>query len=157
MMTREEIDLREKIADEIIEASNASENNGNTTVAMRRAAGIVRWSINHNAICPCSLCSRFQIKSCADKSNHRRISAEEAQTFMNRQECGDGPWECGWCNHGKNEWKISELLWDIENEFAISPCCHTEATEALELPEEDDFDQLKEDNDNYRCSITGRM
>jgi len=157
MMSREEIDLREKIANEIIEASNASENNGNTTVAMRRAAGIVRWEINHNAICPCSRCLKFQIKSCADKSNHRRITAEEAQIFMKRQECENGAYDCGWCNHGKNEWKITELLWDIENEFAITPCCHTEATEALELPEKDEYDQQKEDNQNYRESITGRM
>jgi hypothetical protein len=38
---------------------------------------------------------------------------------------------CGYCNFGRNEWSITQMLFDLENEMAVTPCCHTEATEAL--------------------------
>jgi hypothetical protein len=151
-MKRAEIDLREQLAAEIEKAAN-----GNSD--MLRAIGIIRTPLNHNSICPCSRCSKFDIKSCSDDcSKHRKITLQEATRFAEVQYIDpEDEFYCGWCNHGKNEWKITELLFDIENEFAITPCCHTEATEALEIPEEDEHDQHREDEQNYRYSVTGRL
>jgi hypothetical protein len=63
---------------------------------------------------------------------------------------------CEWCNNGQNEWKITELLFDIENEFPLTPCCHTEATEALDIPEAEEDNQRREDEQSYRYSVLGR-
>ena len=153
-LKRAEIDLREKIAEEIMQA--AANSNGDLRVS--HAVGIVRAPINHSAICPCSLCDKWQIKSCSDDCNkHRRITQEEAQRFAKVQYIKpEDAFDCGWCNQGKNEWKITELLFDDENEFPITPCCHTEATEALEIPEREEDDQRREDEASYRYSVVGR-
>jgi predicted sulfurtransferase len=153
-MKREEIDLREKIAAEI-EAAAA---NSDGKWAMMRAIGIVRFPINHNTICPCSLCDKWVVKSCTDECDkHRRITQEEAQRFAEIQHIKPtDAFDCGWCNSGRNTWAITELLWDMENEFAVTPCCHTEATEALDIPEEED-NQRQEDEMSYRYSVTGRL
>jgi hypothetical protein len=152
-LKRAEIDLREKIAAEIMEA--AAKSDGQLRVS--HAVGIVRAPINHNSICPCSLCDKWEIKSCTDScSKHRRITIQEATRFAEIQYVNPtDEFTCDWCNHGQNEWKITELLFDIENEFPITPCCHTEATEALDIPEPDD-DQRREDEESYRYSVVGR-
>ena len=157
-MKRAEIDLREKIAAEIEAAMANLILNKDTELTFNTAIGIVRTPINHNLICPCSLCVKWEIKSCSDDCNkHRKITIAEAAQFAKIQyvELTD-KFECGWCNQGKNEWEITELLFDIENEFAITPCCHTEATEALNIPEQEENDQRKEDEASYRYSVTGR-
>jgi hypothetical protein len=154
-LKRAEIDLREQIAAEI-EAAAA---NSDGKWAMMRAIGIVRAPLNHNSICPCSLCDKkWEIKSCSDECNkHRRITEEEVQEFAKIQYINpEDKFDCGWCNRGQNEWKITELLYDIENEFAITPCCHTEATEALDIPEPED-DTRKQEELDYRYSVTGRL
>ena len=150
-MKRAEIDLREKIAAEIEKAANGDRD-------MLRAAGVVRTPINHNLICPCSLCVKWEVKSCSDDCNkHRKISMTETQRFYDTLDLPAGAYTCGWCNNGQNEWRIHELLYDIENDFPITPCCHTEATEALELPENEEYNQRKEDEASYRYSVTGRL
>ena len=154
-MNREEIDLREKIAAEI-EAAAA---NGDGKWAMTRAIAVVRAPLNHNAICPCSLCNKWPIKSCSDACNkHRKITQEEAEELAKIQGVKSSEeFICGWCRNGQNEWKMTELLWDIENEFPITPCCHTEATEALDLPENKNDEQRKEDEQSYRYSVIGGL
>jgi len=164
-MKREEIDLREKIGAEIeafiqtkIHPEFGATVPFNYLEGLSRAIGLVREPINHNTICPCSLCDKWQIKSCSDDCNkHRKITIAEAAQFAKIQyvEITDR-FECGWCNQGKNEWEITELLYDVANEFAITPCCHTEATEALNIPEPEENDQRKEDEASYRYSVTGR-
>ena len=157
-MKRAEIDLREKIANEIKTEMANLRLDKDTEWAFNRAQGIVRMPINHNLICPCSLCVKWEIKSCSDDCNkHRKITIAEAAQFAKIQyvEITD-KFECGWCNQGKNEWEITELLFDVENEFPITPCCHTEATEALNIPELEENDQRKEDEASYRYSVLGR-
>ena len=158
LLTRKEIDLREKIAAEIEAERDLRKLDGDEKWAMNRAIGVVRAPLNHNSICPCSLCVKWEIKSCSDEcSKHRKITLQEATKFAEIQYVNPtDEFECGWCNHGQNEWKITELLYDIENEFAITPCCHTEATEAFTFPEDED-DQRKEDEASYRYSVTGRL
>jgi hypothetical protein len=151
-MKRAEIDLREKIAAEIEKAAN-----GNAD--MLRAIGIVRTPINHNLICPCSLCVRWEIKSCSDDCNkHRLITEAEATRFCEVLDLvkPTDQFDCGWCNNGQNRWAINQLLFDIENEFPITPCCHTEATEALDLPEPEEDGTRKDDEASYRWSVSGR-
>ena len=55
-MSREEIDLREKIAAEIIVFVNSQELSDDGYWGLMRAAGVVREKIWHNPACPCSLC-----------------------------------------------------------------------------------------------------
>ena len=153
-MKRQEIDLREKIAAEI----EAAIKDGDGKWAMLRAIGIIRAPLNHNSICPCSICNKWNIKSCSDDcSQHRRISLSEAIRLAQVQgvEIQD-EFECGWCHTGQNSWKITELLFDAENEFPITPCCHTEATEALTFPDEEEDSTRKDDEASYRYSVTGR-
>lgn len=157
LLTRQEIDLREKMAGEITKEIQNLRLNNELQWAMNRAIGVIRAPINHNMICPCSLCVKWEIKSCSDKCDkHRRITVQEANEFAKAQsiEASD-KFDCGWCNRGQNEWKITELLYDIENEFPITPCCHTEATEAFTFPV-DEHDQRAEDEASYRYSVTGR-
>ena len=151
LLTRQEIDLREKMAAEIEKAAQGNFN-------MLQAIGVIREPINHNSICPCSLCVRWVIKSWTDEcSKHRKITLQEATKLADIQSVNPtDEFDCGWCNFGQNNWKITELLWDIENEFPITPCCHTEATEAFEFPEDED-EQRKEDEQSYRYSITGKL
>jgi len=55
-MTGAEIDLREKIADEIIRELENLKLDYDQRWAMTRAIGVVRARIWHNPTCPCSLC-----------------------------------------------------------------------------------------------------
>jgi hypothetical protein len=165
-MKRAEIDLREKMSDEIENFISSKFHpewgyliSNDNLHGLRQAIGILREPISHNLICPCSLCVKWEIKSCSDDCNkHRKITIAEAAQFAKIQyvEITDR-FECGWCNQGKNEWEITELLYDVANEFAITPCCHTEATEALNIPELEEDDQRKEDEASYRYSVTGRL
>lgn len=154
-LTRAEIDLREKIAAEIETAAATSDGKW----AMMKAIGVVRAPLNHNSICPCSMCDKWAVKSCSDDcSKHRKITDEEAEKFAKIQEIAKSDeFTCGWCNNGQNEWAITELLWDKENEFAITPCCHTEATEALDIPEPEDDGTLKEQEQDYRYMVGRRF
>jgi hypothetical protein len=100
------------------------------------------------------------IKSCIDKCDtHRRATDTEIERFTKIQNVSKKDYlDCSWCNKGKNSWLPSELLFDEEQEFLITPCCHTEATEALDIPEQDDgHDQRAEDELSYRYSVTGRF
>jgi hypothetical protein len=152
-MTRAEIDLREKIADEIIAAAEITDGKW----AMLRAAGLVRQNIWHSSACPCSRCAKFEIKTCSNLGGvHRKITLEEVQQFIEIHSITNGAWVCDWCA-GNNEWQITELLWSVEDDFAITPCCHTEATEALDLPEPEDDGQRKEDEQSFRYSVTGNL
>jgi hypothetical protein len=166
LLKRAEIDLREKIGKEIekfIESKIHPELGATVDQdyidGLRRAIGVVREPLFHNAICPCSLCVKWEIKSCSDEcNNHRQITEEEAKRFAEIQYIKEtDSFACGWCMYGRNEWKITELLFDAENEFAITPCCHTEATEALDIPEPENDDQRKDDEMSYRYSVTGRL
>lgn len=56
-MEREEIDLRERIAAEIVAFANSQELSDDGFWGLMRAAGVVRERINHGPACPCSLCS----------------------------------------------------------------------------------------------------
>lgn len=151
-LTKAEIDLREKIAAEIEAAAEISDGKW----AMLRAIGVVRAPLNHNSICPCSMCNKWSIKSCSDECNgHRRITLEEATHLMKVQGIDNSALTCDWCNHSRNEWKITELLFDIENDFPITPCCHTEATEALDIPEQEEDSTRKDDERIYRFITTG--
>lgn len=158
-LKRAEIDLREKIADELKEAFTKAATHWTEVKkdSYRQAINTVLAPVQHNSICPCSLCDKWEIKSCTDGcSKHRKITIQEATRFAEIQYVNPtDEFTCDWCNHGQNEWKITELLFDIENEFPITPCCHTEATEALDIPEPDD-DQRREDEDSYRYSVVGR-
>lgn len=55
-MTGEEIELRERIAAEIIAFVNSQELSDDGYWGLMRAAGVVRQRINHGPACPCSLC-----------------------------------------------------------------------------------------------------
>jgi len=55
-MTGAEIDLRERIAAEIIAFVNTQELSDDGYWGLMRAAGVVRQRINHGPACPCSLC-----------------------------------------------------------------------------------------------------
>lgn len=55
-MTGAEIDLREKIAAEIIEFVNSQELSDDGYWGLMRAVGVVRQRIWHNPSCPCFLC-----------------------------------------------------------------------------------------------------
>jgi hypothetical protein len=55
-MTGAEIDLREKIADEIQSEIENLKLEGDQRWAMSKAIGVVRARIWHNPLCPCSSC-----------------------------------------------------------------------------------------------------
>jgi len=63
---------------------------------------------------------------------------------------------CGWCANN-DEWTISEMMWSVEDEYLITPCCHTEAITAL-VPDEprDENNQAQEDYESYVYAVTGR-
>lgn len=63
--------------------------------------------------------------------------------------------ECGNCNN-KDLWYASEMLWDNEREFLVTPCCHCEAAHALYPDERYTLDQHREDYEDYIFSVTGR-
>jgi len=63
---------------------------------------------------------------------------------------------CGWCSNNET-WTISEMLWSVKDEYFVTACCHTEAIAAL-IPEnlKDEYDQNREDYENYVWAVTGR-
>jgi hypothetical protein len=63
---------------------------------------------------------------------------------------------CGWCANN-DEWTIPEMLWSVEDEYFVTPCCHTEAITAL-VPEnpKDENNQAREDYESFVWSVTGR-
>jgi hypothetical protein len=66
--------------------------------------------------------------------------------------------ECGHCSN-TDLWKISEMLWSVEDEHLVTPCCHTEAYAALRpdvVANDYDLDQSREDYETYVWAITGR-
>ena len=60
-MTREEIDLREQIAEEIEREQAKHDVDSDLQWGMSRAIGIVRAPIWHSATCPCSKCNNYVI------------------------------------------------------------------------------------------------
>ena len=48
--------------------------------------------------------------------------------------------ECGWCSNN-DFWSIPEMLWSVEDERFVTPCCHTEASAAL-MPDKIDEDSI---------------
>lgn len=91
--------------------------------------------------------SQFVIKSCSDACDHnRKMEPKELERLVESMaHDSDTLYYCGYCRGGQNEWKANEMLFDTDNEFSVTPCCHTEATEALKCycaagtcPEDDD-------------------
>jgi hypothetical protein len=124
-MSREEIDLREKISHEI-EAALPKD--------FAHAIGVIRKDIWHGRGCPCSKCQRFAIKSCADACYYnRKMERAELKRLLSAlaHEDDHTMYYCGYCRDGENEWQAGDMLYDTENEICVTPCCHTEATEAL--------------------------
>jgi hypothetical protein len=156
-MSREEIDLREKIGNEIqafIDTRYDKANDREYQEGLSRAIGIVRDAIWHGSNCPCSKCQRFEIKSCSHIcGNHRRILADEVQHLQEAFAHEEGTlFYCSYCRSGQNEYDdLSVMLFDKINEYAVTPCCHTEATEALKCycaeglcPDDDDSMERQE-------------
>lgn len=157
---RNEIDLREKIADELL-----AEIEKHTQFTGLQAIGFIRASIWHGAYCPCSKCQRFEIKSCSDVcDNNRKITDDEAKRLTESlAHYNNTLFYCGYCNSGQNEYDdMSVMLFDKENEFPVTPCCHTEATEALKCycPEDrceaDDNSQARDERLDYLWSQGAR-
>ena len=132
-MSREEIDLREKIGKEIEAEIPNLKIDEDTAWAFRRSIGIVRAPIWHGRSCPCSLCQRFEVQTCSSDCDHnRKMEASELERLVNSLEHPQETlYYCGYCRGGQNEWKANEMLFDTDKEFSVTPCCHTEATEAL--------------------------
>ena len=133
-MSREEIDLREKISKEI-EAEMANlKLEGDTEWAFNRSIGIVRAPIWHGKACPCSQCQRFGYQTChyTCEDNRKITPVELARLVSSMEHDEDALYYCGYCCGGLNEWKATEMLFDRKTEVAVTPCCHTEATEALQ-------------------------
>jgi hypothetical protein len=67
--------------------------------------------------------------------------------------------ECSNCSNS-DLWTIPEMLWNVDGEYLVTPCCHCEAVVALELNNYDldnyDLDQHREDYENYVFAVTGR-
>ena len=62
--------------------------------------------------------------------------------------------ECSNCSNS-DLWTIPEMLWNVDGEYLVTPCCHCEAEAALELNSYD-LDQHREDYENYVFAVTGR-
>ena len=64
--------------------------------------------------------------------------------------------KCGWCPNN-DLWTIPEILFSIEDNYFVTPCCHTEANAAL-VPEnpQDEYDQGREDYESFVYAVTGR-
>ena len=81
------------------------------------------------------------VRSCSDL---RKPTPEETKNFVESLDSSINElWYCGWCNSGQNEWLLIQMLYDPVNEFMVTPCCHTEASEALVnyALAKDDWDQ----------------
>ena len=78
--------------------------------------------------------SQFDIRTCSDTcSKLTNVFPEgELERLLNAMAHRVNTlYYCGHCNNGRHEWSIDKMLFDLENEMAVTPCCHTEATEAL--------------------------
>jgi hypothetical protein len=130
---RDEIDLREKISAEIKAEMAHLKLDENTAWAFNRAIGIVRASIWHQFNCPCSLCQQFETVSCVDSCNSLRVTTykEYEQLVAAFLHESDTVFECRVCNNGQNYWLLIQMLYDSKREICVTPCCHSEATEAL--------------------------
>jgi hypothetical protein len=83
------------------------------------------------------------VRTCSDL---RQPTAQETSRFIESMDSSVNElWFCGWCNFGRNKWLLIQMLYDPENEFMVTPCCHTEAKEALVGYDTDNYDQDKED------------
>ena len=161
MSKRDEIDFREKLADEIAKEGQNLKLEGDIQWALNRAIAVVRAPIMHTTLCSCSMCQKWTYRECGhgDCERNRKVEDDEIDRFITSMEANrQDLFYCGNCNNGQNEWKAIELLFDIPNEMVITPCCHTEATESLvNYDAEEAFDQRKEDEQSYRYSVTGRL
>jgi hypothetical protein len=73
-----------------------------------------------------------QVRACKDCSDIRKATDLEINKYIEDHVSHDDEiWYCGGCRNSQNEWVIGDMLWDIENEFLVTPCCHTEAAAAL--------------------------
>jgi hypothetical protein len=162
--SRQEIDLREQIATEIEalikghQPITGADEEQESIDALWRAIGVVREPILHGQACPCSQCQRFAIRTC--KNTCGNLTNTFAQGELLRLHAAMGHqintlYYCGYCHNGRNEWSITQMLFDLDNEMAVTPCCHTEATEALKCycPEEaceaDDDSLAKQERLDY--------
>ena len=75
-----------------------------------------------------------RLKTCSQQcDNNRKATSEEIADYITSHDSYPTElWFCGYCRNGQNEWTIPEMLFDTENEFLVTPCCHTEAAEALQ-------------------------
>ena len=164
MTKRDEIDFREKLADAITAEGENLKLEGDIRWALNRAIAVVRAPIWHNPQCPCSKCSKFEVVSCSDNcSDIRKLLPDELTRLDSAMAHSAGAlFFCGYCRNGQNEWHLDEMLYDITNEIAVTPCCHTEATEALSCycPEDqceaEDDSTDKQDRREYISAQTGR-
>ena len=164
MNGREEIDFREKLADEIAKEGENLKLEGDIQWALNRAIAVVRKPIVHGHGCPCSICQRFDIVSCSDNcSDIRKLLPDELSRLDSSMAHSAGAlFFCGYCRNGQNEWHLDEMLYDIINEIAVTPCCHTEATEALSCYcpegqcEAEDDSTAQQDRREYISAQTGR-
>lgn len=74
-----------------------------------------------------------ELRTCAEHCGEiRKMNDVELKDFTDRHDWReDSLGFCGWCRNGGNEWKVNELLFDIENDFVVTPCCHAEAAAAF--------------------------
>jgi len=63
---------------------------------------------------------------------------------------------CGWCSNN-DLWTIPEMMFNEEENYFVTPCCHTEAITSL-VPENprEDHDQAREDYESFVWAVTGR-
>ena len=101
--------------------------------------------------------SHFEIVTCSNNcSDIRKLLPEELKRLESSlsHDAGD-LFYCGDCRNGQNEWHFDEMLFDVKNEIAVTPCCHTEATEALKCYRDEgvckaeDDSQAREDRLSY--------
>lgn len=159
MNKQEEIELRQKLIYMLDDYREVGELHGHFAEGLRKAAELIGESIVHDGVCPCKDCRNWVIKTSADRSeHHRRIRNNEIEQFIESMEAHRyDVFECGYCNGCQNEWSAFELIYDSENEFALTPCCHTEATEALHIAGRNgEPSQLREDRREYWRAVTGR-
>jgi hypothetical protein len=72
------------------------------------------------------------VRACKDCCDIRKATDLEINKYIEDHVSHDDEiWYCGGCRNSQNEWVIGDMLWDIENEFLVTPCCHTEAAAAL--------------------------
>lgn len=109
--------------------------------------------------------SQFEIRSCSDtcsKLTNVFPEGELVRLYNSMAHSANTLYYCGHCNYGRNEWSIDKMLFDLENELAVTPCCHTEATEALKCYcvegycEAENGDDGMQERQDYIYAQTGR-